>query len=194
MSEREFDVIVIGRRRRPVRCARPARRARAVGRDRRGQARRRRVLVLRLHAVEGAAAADRADERGAARAGRHRRRRSIPPPCSTRRDEVIHDLDDSGQLPWLEQRGVSSSAVAAGSTASAACSVGDEALVARAGGRGRDRARRRSCRRSPACRARAVDEHRGDDGEERARPARRCSAAASSASRWRRPGRRSARR
>jgi pyruvate/2-oxoglutarate dehydrogenase complex dihydrolipoamide dehydrogenase (E3) component len=23
-----------------------------------------------------------------------------------RRDEVIHDLDDSGQLPWLEQRGV----------------------------------------------------------------------------------------
>ncbi len=24
----------------------------------------------------------------------------------TRRDEVIHDLDDSGQLPWLEQRGI----------------------------------------------------------------------------------------
>src|SRR5215217_2601061 len=23
-----------------------------------------------------------------------------------RRDEVIHDLDDSGQLPWLEERGV----------------------------------------------------------------------------------------
>src|SRR3954451_61717 len=23
-----------------------------------------------------------------------------------RRDEVIHDLDDSGQLPWLEDRGV----------------------------------------------------------------------------------------
>ncbi len=23
-----------------------------------------------------------------------------------RRDEVIHNLDDSGQLPWLEQRGV----------------------------------------------------------------------------------------
>ena len=23
-----------------------------------------------------------------------------------RRDEVIHDLDDSVQLPWLEQRGV----------------------------------------------------------------------------------------
>src|SRR5258708_7403979 len=23
-----------------------------------------------------------------------------------RRDEVIHDLDDSAQLPWLEQRGI----------------------------------------------------------------------------------------
>src|SRR5438309_5102278 len=23
-----------------------------------------------------------------------------------RRDEVVHDLDDSGQLPWLEERGV----------------------------------------------------------------------------------------
>src|SRR5919198_5718455 len=23
----------------------------------------------------------------------------------SRRDEVIHDLDDSGQLPWLEERG-----------------------------------------------------------------------------------------
>ena len=23
-----------------------------------------------------------------------------------RRDEVIHDLDDSAQLPWLEERGV----------------------------------------------------------------------------------------
>src|SRR3954466_12099410 len=23
-----------------------------------------------------------------------------------RRDEVIHDLDDSGQMPWLEERGI----------------------------------------------------------------------------------------
>src|SRR4051794_7260803 len=23
-----------------------------------------------------------------------------------RRDEIIHDLDDSGQLPWLEDRGI----------------------------------------------------------------------------------------
>src|SRR3954447_11050205 len=29
----------------------------------------------------------------------------VPAP-PRRRDEVIHDLDDSGQLPWLEDRGV----------------------------------------------------------------------------------------
>ena len=28
------------------------------------------------------------------------------PAVLTRRDEVIHELDDSGQLPWLEERGV----------------------------------------------------------------------------------------
>src|SRR5438105_2592836 len=29
-----------------------------------------------------------------------------PPAVLRRRDEVIHDLDDSSQLPWLEKRGV----------------------------------------------------------------------------------------
>jgi len=29
-----------------------------------------------------------------------------PQPVLNRRDEVIHDLDDSGQLPWLEERGI----------------------------------------------------------------------------------------
>ena len=29
-----------------------------------------------------------------------------PEAALARRDEVIHDLDDSGQLPWLEQRGI----------------------------------------------------------------------------------------
>src|SRR6188768_3337906 len=28
------------------------------------------------------------------------------PAVLKRRDEVIHDLDDSGQLPWLQDRGV----------------------------------------------------------------------------------------
>ena len=39
------------------------------------------------------------------RRGGHRRARRRRP-CSTRRDEVIHDLDDSSQLPWLEDRGI----------------------------------------------------------------------------------------
>src|SRR5215813_4485465 len=29
-----------------------------------------------------------------------------PSAVLARRDEVIHDLDDSGQLPWLEERGI----------------------------------------------------------------------------------------
>src|SRR5438270_8016368 len=28
------------------------------------------------------------------------------PAVLARRDEVIHDLDDSGQLPWLEEKGI----------------------------------------------------------------------------------------
>ena len=39
------------------------------------------------------------------RRGGHRRARRRRP-CSTRRDEVIHDLDDSSMLPWLEDRGI----------------------------------------------------------------------------------------
>ena len=49
-----------------------------------------------------------------------------------RRDEVIHDLDDSRQLPWLEERGSSCFAARAGSTASGALRVGDETLIAAA--------------------------------------------------------------
>ena len=89
---------------------RPPRRRRPAGRDRRAPPGRRRMLLLRLHALEGAAAPRRAARRGAAGARaspqavdrRARpRRRSL-----ARRDEVIHDLDDSGQLPWLEERGI----------------------------------------------------------------------------------------
>ena len=36
-----------------------------------------------------------------------------PQAVLARRDEVIHDLDDSGQLPWLEERGSRSSAARA---------------------------------------------------------------------------------
>ena len=55
-----------------------ARRAWAGRRDRRGPARRRRVLVLGVHAVEGAAAALRGARRGAPEPGRPGRRRPRP--------------------------------------------------------------------------------------------------------------------
>ena len=66
------------------------------------------MLLLRLHALEGAAAP--ADVLAEARrvpgvpgdAGD----RLDPQAILDRRDEVIHDLDDSGQLPWLEERGI----------------------------------------------------------------------------------------
>ena len=59
MSERTFDVIVIGAGPAGEVCAGPARRGRARGRGRRALPRRRRVLVLRLHALEVAAPARR---------------------------------------------------------------------------------------------------------------------------------------
>ena len=70
---------------------------------------RRRMLLLRLHALEGAAAPRRPARRGAPAArgaGRRRTARLDPQAILDRRDEVIHDLDDSVQLPWLEERGI----------------------------------------------------------------------------------------
>ncbi len=48
-----------------------------------------------------------------------------------RRDEVIHDLDDSGQLPWLEQRGIELFRGSGGLDGERRVRVGDELLVAR---------------------------------------------------------------
>jgi dihydrolipoamide dehydrogenase len=48
-----------------------------------------------------------------------------------RRDEVIHDLDDSVQLPWLEERGIDLYRGAARFEAERRLVVGDEALTAR---------------------------------------------------------------
>jgi pyruvate/2-oxoglutarate dehydrogenase complex dihydrolipoamide dehydrogenase (E3) component len=47
-----------------------------------------------------------------------------------RRDEVIHDRDDSGQLPWLEERGIELFRGAAGFEGERRIAVGDEVLVA----------------------------------------------------------------
>jgi pyruvate/2-oxoglutarate dehydrogenase complex dihydrolipoamide dehydrogenase (E3) component len=48
-----------------------------------------------------------------------------------RRDEVIHDLDDSGQLPWLEERGIELFRGEGRLDGERRVVVGEEALVAR---------------------------------------------------------------
>jgi dihydrolipoamide dehydrogenase len=48
-----------------------------------------------------------------------------------RRDEVIHDLDDSGQLPWLEERGIELFRTWGRLDGERRVRVGDELLVAR---------------------------------------------------------------
>jgi dihydrolipoamide dehydrogenase len=47
-----------------------------------------------------------------------------------RRDEVIHDLDDSGQLPWLEERGIELFRGEGRLDGERRVAVGDETLVA----------------------------------------------------------------
>jgi pyruvate/2-oxoglutarate dehydrogenase complex dihydrolipoamide dehydrogenase (E3) component len=48
-----------------------------------------------------------------------------------RRDEVIHDLDDSGQLPWLEDRGIELFRGSGAIDGERRVRVGDDVLVAR---------------------------------------------------------------
>jgi dihydrolipoamide dehydrogenase len=48
-----------------------------------------------------------------------------------RRDEVIHDLDDDGQLPWLEDRGIALVRGHGRLAGERTLAVGDETLVAR---------------------------------------------------------------
>jgi pyruvate/2-oxoglutarate dehydrogenase complex dihydrolipoamide dehydrogenase (E3) component len=48
----------------------------------------------------------------------------------SRRDEVIHDRDDSGQLPWLEERGIDLLRGSARFDGERRITVGDEGLVA----------------------------------------------------------------
>jgi dihydrolipoamide dehydrogenase len=54
-----------------------------------------------------------------------------PAAALARRDEVIHDLDDSGQLPWLKERGIELFRGEARLEGERRVRVGDETLVAR---------------------------------------------------------------
>jgi dihydrolipoamide dehydrogenase len=53
-----------------------------------------------------------------------------PEAVLARRDEVIHDLDDSGQLPWLEERGIELLRGAARFEGERRVRVGDDLLTA----------------------------------------------------------------
>lgn len=53
------------------------------------------------------------------------------PAALARRDEVIHDLDDSAQLPWLEERGIELIRGTGGLDGERAVRVGDQVYTAR---------------------------------------------------------------
>ena len=82
-----------------------------------------------------------------------------------RRDEVIHDRDDSSQLPWLEQRGVTLVRGHGRLDGERRVRVGDDVLVGAPGGRRRDRQRACDAADPGPCRRRA----RGATGRRRRR-------------------------
>ena len=107
-----------------------------------------------------------------------------------RRDEVIHDLDDSGQLPWLEERGIELFRGEGRLDGERRVVVGDDDADRKQGGRRRNRQRRRDAAdRRPRLGAH-LEQPRCDDLQAGARRAWSSSAAARSAPSWPRPGRR----
>ena len=169
---REFDVVVIGAGVAGEVAAGRLGEHGARGGDRRGQARRRGVLVLRLHAVEGAAPSGRARARGRPRSrprARADRRRG-----GARASRRGHPhLDDAGQLPWLEERGITLVRGRGRLDGERRVVVGAEHLVARkavivaTGSRALDPGHPRPAR------GEALDEHRGHDRDLCSRAARR---------------------
>ena len=108
-----------------------------------------------------------------------------------RRDEVVHDLDDSSQLPWLDERGVTLVRGHGRLDGERRVRVGDEALVAR---KAVVVATGSSATIPPVP---GLAEARPWTISRRRRPSRSRAGSSSweagwSGSRWRRPGRRSA--
>ena len=174
MAEREFDVVVLGggAGRRGVRRA--ARRRRARGGDRGAAPGRRRVLLLRLHAVEGAAAAGRAAGRGAPHPGRARGRDGELDVDAVleRRDEIIHDLDDSRHGAVARPRRGSTLVRGHGRLdGERRVRVGRRVAGRAPGGRGLHRQRRGGAADRRPARGQAVEQPRGDDRQVGARAA-----------------------
>ncbi len=101
----EFDVIVVGAGPVGENAADYAAPRRALRGDRRGRAGRRRVLVLGLHPVQGAAAHGPRRRRAAPAAGHHRRLRPGRR-CSPAATASPADWDDAGQVEWAEGAGI----------------------------------------------------------------------------------------
>ena len=82
-----------------------------------------------------------------------------------RRDEVVHDLDDTSMLPWLEERGVTPGPRARAPGRGSVAWRGRRRAHGPPRSRRRDRELRDDPARSGAGGRAAVDERRGDDGE-----------------------------
>ena len=108
--------------------------------------------------------------RGAARARRSPRSTGDldPQAVLARRDEVIHDRDDSGQLPWLEERGIELFRGSGALDGERRVRVGDDRSAPARRSSSPPAAARR-CRRSTASTRPALEQPRGHDVEARAR-------------------------
>ena len=185
---REFDVVVLG--------AGPAGEVTAgrlgkhgrLGRADRAGARRRGVLVLRVHAVEGPAPADRPGARGAAAS---RASRSAPIDVAAvlaRRDEVEPQPRRLGPAPVAREERRDAVRGHGRSTASAA-SWSETRRSSPAGRSWSRRGRGPPFRTSPGCATRGRGRIERRPRRARSPAGWRSSAGASSASRWHRPGR-----